>query len=58
MTTHYLDEARNCDDIGMMRAGKLISRGSPVEIMSETRTDNLEDAFLKLASGKGGEVVS
>ncbi len=48
MSTHYMDEARNCDIIGMMRAGKLIDEGSPDEILKRTGKDNLEDAFLDI----------
>lgn len=51
MSTHYMDEARNCDSIGMMRAGRLIASGSPIEIMKRTGRDNLEDAFLRLVEG-------
>ena len=58
MTTHYLDEARKCDNIGLMRSGKLISKGSPERIMKDTGTDNLEDAFLKLASARSPEVFT
>lgn len=55
MSTHYMDEAKNCDSIGMMREGRLIKRGTPDGIMKETGTDDLEMAFLQLVSG---EVVS
>jgi ABC-2 type transport system ATP-binding protein len=51
MSTHYMDEARNCDTIGMMREGRLIAMGTPGEIMQSTGRDNLEDAFLDLVEG-------
>jgi ABC-2 type transport system ATP-binding protein len=54
MSTHYMDEASNCDNIGLMREGKLIARGPPEDIMERTSTRSLEDAFLKLAVGVEG----
>lgn len=53
MSTHYMDEARNCGRVGMMRAGRLIDSGTPAEIMNRTGKDNLEDAFLDLVRGGG-----
>lgn len=48
MSTHYMDEARNCDRIGMMRDGKLIALGTPDSVMRETGSTSLEEAFLRL----------
>lgn len=51
MSTHYMDEARNCDLVGLMREGRLIAEGTPLEIMKRTGMENLEDAFLKIVQG-------
>jgi ABC-2 type transport system ATP-binding protein len=50
MTTHYMDEARHCSKIGLMRSGRLIDEGKPDEILARTNTSSLEDAFLELTS--------
>ena len=49
ITTHYMDEARRCDRVGFMNHGELIAEGKPQEILDKTRTDSLEDAFLKFS---------
>lgn len=49
ITTHYMDEARRCSRIGLMRQGRLIAEGEPEEIIRRTETRSLEDAFLALA---------
>jgi len=49
LTTHYMDEAQHCDKIGLVRQGKLIAEGTPGDIVKQTNTTNLEDAFLALA---------
>jgi ABC-2 type transport system ATP-binding protein len=48
ITTHYMDEAMNCTKIGLMRSGGLITEGLPDEILTQTGTRSLEDAFLEL----------
>lgn len=52
ITTHYMDEARRCDRVGFMKSGDLIAEGSPLNILNETGTESLEDAFLKYSRGE------
>ncbi len=49
LTTHYLEEA-SClaDRIGVMSKGKLVTIGTPEELMQSTGTDSLDDAFIAL----------
>lgn len=55
VSTHLLDEAENCNRIGMMLAGELIAEGSPSKVKAEARATNLEEAFLRILSkNKGG----
>ncbi len=48
-TTHYMEEAeRVADCIAIIDRGRIIADGSPDELMKQTNTDSLEDAFLSL----------
>jgi ABC-2 type transport system ATP-binding protein len=52
VTTHYMDEARNCTRIAMINEGKLVASGTPEGIVQETFPDKadagLNDVFIKL----------
>ena len=49
LTTHYMDEAQHCDRIALLRQGKLLSEGSPAEVIRSAGAADLEAAFLALA---------
>ena len=45
-STHYLEEAEFlCDRIYMLRDGKIIAEGSPAQLMEQTGTESLREAF-------------
>jgi ABC-2 type transport system ATP-binding protein len=46
ITTHYMDEARRCTRVGLIRQGKMVAEDRPETLMERTGTDCLEDAFL------------
>ena len=49
LTTHYMDEAEKiADKIAIIDHGKIITQGTLDDLKKETKTDTLEDAFLKL----------
>ncbi|MDD3214145.1 MAG: ABC transporter ATP-binding protein [Eubacteriales bacterium] len=48
-STHVLDMAeRLCDEVGIIRKGKLITRGAPETLMKDDQAKTLEDLFLNL----------
>jgi ABC-2 type transport system ATP-binding protein len=49
VSTHVMDEAERCDDLVLMRDGRLVATGSPADILTRTRTTDIESAFLALA---------
>lgn len=52
LTTHYMEEAENLSDrIGIMANGNLVDVGTSSELIKKTKTKNIEDAFIKIATG-------
>lgn len=58
VTTHYMDEALTCDNIGFMYAGNLLVNGGPKEIMEQYGVKNLDDLFVKLVEQQEQEHAS
>ncbi len=58
VTTHYMDEARNCQRIVMINEGRIVASGSPTEIITAAcpgrPNANLNDAFINLMDRGGG----
>src|SRR5262245_2361240 len=48
IATAYMDEAQQWDWIVAMNAGKVLSTGSPAELMQRTGTKDLEQCFIAL----------
>ena len=52
LTTHYIEEAESLSDrVAIMNKGNIIEIGTPKEIISKTKTKNMEDAFVSLITG-------
>jgi ABC-2 type transport system ATP-binding protein len=48
LTTHYLEEAEQlCEDIALIRGGRLLARASAPELMVEWDADSLADVYVK-----------
>lgn len=48
VTTHYMDEAEQCDRLAMLSMGHLIALGSPAEVAHQVGGRTLEDAYIIL----------
>ncbi|PRP88024.1 hypothetical protein PROFUN_04452 [Planoprotostelium fungivorum] len=48
ITTHYIEEARQADCVGLMREGKILAEGEPEDLMYRYQCDTLESVFLHL----------
>ena len=48
LSTHYMDEAENCDRIGLMNRGRLIALGTPEEI--KKRAEAISGKLLQIKS--------
>ena len=53
VTTHFMAEADNCDRLVVMAEGEMLAQGTPAELKSRFRNENLptpsmEDAFIGL----------
>jgi len=53
VTTHFLDEAENCDRVALVYRGSMIALGTPDELKNLARSEpssepTLEDAFVQL----------
>jgi ABC-2 type transport system ATP-binding protein len=49
VSSHVMDEAERCDELLLMREGRIVAAGSPDGLLQQTGTDDLEQAFLVLA---------
>lgn len=52
ISSHVMDEAERCDDLLLIRDGKLLAHGSPAELCQRTNTRTVEQSFLKLVSDR------
>uniref|UniRef100_A0A3Q1IFP6 Uncharacterized protein n=1 Tax=Anabas testudineus TaxID=64144 RepID=A0A3Q1IFP6_ANATE len=48
ITTHYIEEARQANVVGLMRNGHLLAEGPPDTVMKQHTATTLEHAFLQL----------
>ena len=50
ITTHYIEEARRANYVGMMRDGRILEQGNPKVLIEQYQMATLEDVFLYLCA--------
>jgi ABC-2 type transport system ATP-binding protein len=48
VSSHVMDEAAHCDDLVLLRDGRVLAAEPPAQLLRRTRTDTLDDAFVRL----------
>jgi ABC-2 type transport system ATP-binding protein len=55
LASHHMGEVeRMCDDVIMLRAGRVVDQGSPAALVARYGRDNMEEVFLDVARGRDG----
>jgi ABC-2 type transport system ATP-binding protein len=56
LASHHMGEVeRMCDDVIMLRAGKVVDQGSPHSLLDRYGRADMEEVFLDVARGRRGE---
>lgn len=48
VSSHVMDEADRCDELVLLRDGRLLATGTPTELRARTGAVDLDDVFLRL----------
>jgi ABC-2 type transport system ATP-binding protein len=51
VSTHVMDEAERCDELVLIREGRIVANAPPAALLEQTGAGELEAAFLALAEG-------
>ncbi len=58
LASHNMSEVeRLCDDVIMLRAGKLVDRGTPAELLARYGRQNMEEVFIDIARERRLEIT-
>jgi ABC-2 type transport system ATP-binding protein len=53
LASHNMPEVeRLCDDVLMMKGGRIVDRGAPAELIARYGRETMEDVFLDVARGR------
>jgi ABC-2 type transport system ATP-binding protein len=48
VSSHVLDEGRRCDDLLLLREGRILAKLTPAELARRAGTDDMDEAFIRL----------
>ncbi|UJR38629.1 hypothetical protein I4U23_031294 [Adineta vaga] len=48
ITTHYIEEARKANQVGLMRSGRMLAEDDPLNLLTQYNQNTLENVFLHL----------
>ena len=51
-TTHFMDEARFCDNIGLFYDGEIIANDTPENLIKKEKVNDMQEVFIKLIREK------
>ncbi|OQR77411.1 ABC transporter G family member 20-like, partial [Tropilaelaps mercedesae] len=58
VTTHYIEEARQANIVGLMRSGRMLAQDEPERLLEDFNCDTLEEVFLQLClADKEGRAI-
>jgi len=52
ISSHVMDEADRCDELTLLREGKVLASGTPAELKAQANSSEMEDVFIKLVGAK------
>ncbi len=53
VSTHVMDEAQRCDELVLLRAGRIVAAATPQRLLEQTGAPDVEQAFIALARAAG-----
>jgi len=48
VSSHVMDEAERCDELILMREGRILAHASPADVLAQANASTIEEAFLHL----------